>query len=205
MRIRRASPCTATLIPRGLEVRPCDLDSCNGADLTNRFRSQIKREEAKLARDRRTTHLPRGWLLAGVHCEFDPTAELFQFHYHCIAADHMIAVLDELRNQPLYRHLKGDRVRDRVRISRKPLNNLPAPLGYPWQLFWPSRARGDGTDDEVGFNQLHRMKRRIPDPYHTQQLLWLDRQRIEDMTLMMGLRVGPNGFVKTYTNDGGLS
>ena len=196
---------TATLIPRSLEVRPADLGRWTATNLMNRFRSQIKRAETRLKADPKLPlkTLSPGWLLAGLHCEFDPTAKLFQFHYHCIAAGHMIAVLDGLRTESLYRRAANDRVRDRVRMSRKPLDRLPAPLGYPWQLFWPARARGDGTDDEVGFNQLHRMKRRIPEPYHTQQLLWLDRQRIEDMTLLMGLRIGPDEFVRTYTNDGG--
>lgn len=201
MRIKRASVVTATLIPRGLEVSPEDLENWHSADLMNRLRSQINRQEAKLRADR--LQLTIGWLLAGLHCEFDHTACIWQFHYHLIASGHFIAVLDGLRGTALYEHVANDRVRYRVRMSRKPLDNLPSPLGYPWQLFWPARARGDGSDDLVGFGQLHRRKQRVPDPYHTQMLLWLDRQRIEDMSLLIGLRISRDGFVKTYTNERG--
>ena len=201
MSVRRASPCTATLIPRGVEVRPAGLSGCTAKALMNRLRSQVKRAEASLAADGRLCGDDHGWLVAGLHNEFDPTAKLYQLHYHVIASGQMIAVLDELRNQRTYKHQPGDRVRDRVRMSRKPLDNLPAPLGYPWQLFWPARARSDGSDDDIGFKQLHRGKRRLPEPYHTQMLLWLDRQRIEDMTLLIGLRIGRDGFAKTYTDE----
>lgn len=190
------------MIPRDLEVQPQNLEKWTAAALINRLRSQIKRAEATLAKIGGGGSLKRGWLIGGLHCEFDPTAALYQFHYHLIASDHMIAVLDQMRKQRIYRRQPGDRVRDRIRMSRQPLDNLPAPLSYPWQLFWPARARGDGSDDEIGFSQLHRLKRRIDDPYHTQTLLWLDQQRVEDMTLLMGVRVGAGGFVKTYMNEG---
>jgi len=202
---RRTHVVTATLIPRGLEVRPADLDNWTSAAILNRLRSQITRAEAIATEAGNLRGAKRGWLLAGMHCEFDPTGQLYQFHYHALASGHMIRVLDSLRAKPLYRRKTRDRVRDRVRMSRKPLNNLPAPLGYPWQLFWPNRARGDGSDDGIGFNQLNRRKRRLPEPYHTQMLLWLDRQQIEEMTLMIGLRVGRGGLEKTYTDEEGCT
>lgn len=203
MKIERAPVVTATHIPRGVEVQAPNLDAITAKETMNRFRSQVVRTEAALRKVGELNGVRRGWLLAGFHNEFDPTAELYTPHYHSIASGHMIAVLDAMRNSRLYRPRPDDRVRHRVRISRKPLHTLPAPLGYPWQLFWPSRARNDGSDDSVGFTQLRRGKQRLPEPYHTQALLWLDRQRIEDMTLMIGLRVGRDGLVKTYT-DGEL-
>jgi hypothetical protein len=86
------------------------------------------------------------------------------------------------------------RVRRPVRRSRKPLADLPRPLAYIWQGWWPAHARGDGSTAE-GNNQRHRRKRHIPEPFHSQSLLWLDRERIDDMTLMIGLYVGSEGFV----------
>lgn len=201
MSVKRASPAAFTLLPRGLEVTPADLFTVQPSAITNQIRSQVNRAGADEA---------SGWLVAGIHSEFDPTAELFTLHVHGIAARGMIDVVDELRSTRPYcrrppSEASDDRVAQRIRMTRKPLTDLPRPLTYLWQSFWPSKARGDDSDDDVGFGQLHRDKRRIPEPYHTQMLLWLDRQRIEDMTLLINLSIGRDGFspsARSYINRG---
>ena len=86
------------------------------------------------------------------------------------------------------------RARHPVRRSRQPLTDLPRPFAYLWQGWWPAHRRGDGSGVE-GSNQRHRRKRQIPEPFHSQSLLWLDRERIDDTTLLMGLYVGKQGLV----------
>jgi hypothetical protein len=83
-----------TLIPTGLLVRPGDLTGIQAGPLMNRLRAQLNRAGAASA---------NGWLIAALHCDFDPTAELFQFHYHGIAAGEMVEVIERLRGQGPYK------------------------------------------------------------------------------------------------------
>ena len=83
-----------TLIPGGLQVRPEDLDRYRARQLMNRLRAQLNRAGAGTA---------SGWLVAALHCDFDPTAELYQFHYHRVAAGGMIGDIDRLRLQTPYK------------------------------------------------------------------------------------------------------
>lgn len=94
MTVSRASPAAFRLIPRGLEVAPADLRACSGSTLMNRLRSQLVRAGSAEA---------LGWLIAGLHCEYDPTADLLQFHFHGLASSGMIDVIDTLREQIPYR------------------------------------------------------------------------------------------------------
>jgi hypothetical protein len=115
----------------------------------------------------------------------------------------MIPVVDSLRTLPNYRSTRTlpngewSPVFRRVWIRRKPLFNLPDPLAYLVQSFWPSRPVYISDD---GKRRRVREKRRIPEPYHSQVLLWLDQWRLVDLTLMIGLRVTKSGLIRTKRN-----
>ena len=76
-------------------------------------------------------------------------------------------------------------------MSKKPLFNLPEPLTYVVQSSYPHRPTFVDKDGEL---RRGTRKRRIPEPYHTQWLLWMDRWSIDDMLLLSGLRVTRSGF-----------
>ena len=125
--------------------------------------------------DRAGVRSAGGWLLAGLHAEFDIRREGYDFHYHCIGAGEKIAAIDEgLRGLPKYQqgqpepHEVGLPEHPRVRISRAPLYNLPDPLTYVVQSSYPHRPT---FVDKNGTLRRGTRKRRIPEPYHTQWLL----------------------------------
>ena len=112
----------------------------------------------------------------------------------------MVEVIDRLRKLPNYKtqkYLKDGTlspVYRRIKMTRKPLTNLPRPITYLLQSYWPQRALFISDD---GARRRARRKRRIAEPQHSQVLLWLDKWNIRDLTLMVGLRVTKTGLQQT--------
>lgn len=171
-----------TAIPRGWSFTPGTLETADPRKLLARLRSQLNRAGAKDA---------DGFLIAHLHGEFEPQSRIYQLHVHGIAAGGMIAAIDRLRTTPSY--TSDGLVRGRMHISRKPLKDIPYPLGYPFKSYWPCRRIG--RVGREGLIKRQRGHHRIPEPYHSQVLLWLDRWSVSDLTLLMNLRVGRDGFV----------
>lgn len=182
---------TFTVIPATWEYPADQLAGVDPVEMINGLRVALYGRGAGQA---------SGWLIAFVHSEHDPVGDVYRFHVHGIAYGEMIDVIDRLRTLPNYRsclHLSdGSRspVYRRVRRTRKPLRNLPAPITYILQSFWPARALVISKDGE---RYRARRKGRIKEPRHSQVLLWLDQHRLEDLTLMIGLRVTQNGLKQT--------
>ena len=132
-----------------------------------------------------------GYLFACIHGEFDPTTGLFHLHLHSLAGGEMLVVLSRVRKLPAYRSRRGAGEKQKVKIGSQPLDNLPYPLTYIVQSSWPSRWRGEVRGKSV----RGEIRGRIPEPFHTAYLLWLDRWSLQDITLMIGLYVGRNGLV----------
>ncbi len=138
-----------------------------------------------------------GYLFAGLHGEYVKTTNKFRLHVHGIAYGEMIDVVDELRHSPKMRgypkpakgQVKAKR-KTAVRINRLPMTNRPKYYTYTLQSYWPSRVYEDPKTGE----EIRGRRGRIPDPHHTAYLLWLDRWRVEDLSLLMGLRVTDDGF-----------
>lgn len=184
-----------TIIPATGERAGEDLTNVNPTSLKGSLLSALYGRGAGLS---------HGWLIAFLHSEHDPIADVYRFHWHGIASGEMVEVVDRLRDLPNYRsrlHLPDGSlspVYRRVRLTRKRLRNLPAPLTYLLQSFWPARAL---VISEEGKRYRARRKGRIKEPRHTQALLWLDKQRLQDLTLMIGLRVTANGLKQTKSNS----
>lgn len=180
----RSSPNNFTaLLPDGV-VDVSGLLEFDPARRLQAFRSTLNRRGAAEA---------SGFLFACIHGEFDPTTCLFHLHLHGLASDGYLDLLDSLRSLPAYRSARGSGEKQKVRIGRRPLDNLPYPLTYIVQSSWPSRWRGEID----GVAQRSAIRARIPEPYHTAHLLWLDRWSLQDVTLLMGLRVTPDGMALT--------
>lgn len=148
-----------------------------------------------------------GYLFACLHGEFveSVTGGYFDIHVHGLACGRFVAAIDSLRHRPKY-HPKswskpGDRAKfPRVRVSRGPLTNLPKPMTYCVQAFWPAKAMTKRGSIKTQRGQ----RRRIPEPFHTQLLIWLDRWKLQDITLLMGIRATKKGLQpgkKSYTNE----
>jgi hypothetical protein len=174
---------TFTLIGRGWAFAAGSLSDADAIKLLASVRSDLNRCGAKVA---------DGWLILGIHGEYDPGTGMYQLHVHGVAADGMIGVVDRLRDRPKYRSKRtGPDKIQRVRISEQPLTDLPSPLTYVVQSFWPCRWSGEVGEDRFA---RQRRKGRIPEPQHTEVLLWLDRWSLADLILIMKLRVTKGGL-----------
>ena len=188
--IERSKPArvsTATLIPTDGRLTLAQLASLDPRKPLEKHRADFNRYGAGKA---------DGWAVVGIHGDFENETELFQIHYHIVAADGMIDVIERLRGARKYRRPADQRALNYrpIRRSRKALTNLPGPLTYILKGFWPAKRRGLVASGE---EKRNRKASRIPEPFHTQLLLFLDRWSLEDITLLMKLGVGKRGFVRS--------
>lgn len=180
-----------TIIPRTWEFAPHELEDVEPAKLMAALIAALYGQGAGDA---------NGWAIAFLHGEWDPIAQVFRLHVHGLAYGEMVEVIDRLRTLPNYqtrKHLEDGTlspVYRRVVITRKKLTDLPRPITYVLQSFWPARAIVISDD---GTRRRARRKGRIAEPYHTHVLLWLDRWKIAALTLMVGLRVTKDGLIQT--------
>ena len=191
------APITCTLFPRGWEVPAGQLRGFN--------------PEVKLAALRRLINshggdVADGYLVAFIDGEFEPRRAVYQMHLHVLAAGEFRRVTDKaLRSCPTFRPNRAaygvsEWVYRRIRVDPG-LSNLPRQLTYLVKGYWPSRWQGFNA---AGKLIRARGKKRIPEPHHTEVLLWMDRWRLNDIALLMNVRAGRSGFVlapRAYTND----
>ena len=182
---------TATVIPCVWEFTPEQLQTVDPRFLMRSFRTALYRAGAGDV---------DGWLFAYLHGEFDPLAKVFRLHIHLACTKTMVPVLDRLRTMRNYRSTRllpdgtPSPVFRRVWVRRKRLTNMPDPVTYIVQSFWPARPIHINAS---GKRSRLRQKGAIREPYHSQVLLWMDRWRIQDLTLMVGLRVTRAGLIRT--------
>lgn len=134
-----------------------------------------------------------GYLAGALHSEFVPETNTFRMHLHAIAAGPKIDDVDRMRSSPMlksYVDTLGDRsIKKRAVKIQRALTNYPDPLTYALQAFAPARVFGSpGNGEQRG------RRRRIPEPWHSQYLLWLDQYRLEDLVLLIGVRVTKDGL-----------
>lgn len=174
-----------TLIPRHWEIASGHLQNfCPERALRN-FRRILNLYGANTA---------KGFFYAAIHGSFDPMSKKYQLHLHGLASGKMVDVLERLRQTTNLNSTKGDleaeNVRQRISVSRKRIDNIPRTVSYTLKTYWPSRigkAQANGQSVPTG-------KRRIPDPYHAEYLLWLDCQEAHNLILTIGLSASRQGY-----------
>ena len=180
----------ATLLPRGLTFPADQLRNVSPPVLKRRLQSALDRAGVTAA---------QGYLFAGLHGEFDSIAAEYHLHWHLVVGGDKLAALERLRESATFarnRRFDGTALEPaRVRISRLPLTNLPEPLTYSLQSSWPNRPRG--TNADTGDRWRGSIRTRIPEPYHAQWLMWMDRWSIGDFVVLNGLRATSEGFELT--------
>ncbi|SUJ31866.1 Uncharacterised protein [Sphingomonas paucimobilis] len=176
---------TFTLIPKWGKVDCDSLALVDPVKMLERLRAAFNRAGAGQV---------GGWLIVGIHGEHDPTKGVYVIHFHGYCTGGMIGVIDRLRGQPSFKskHQRKDGSDvQRVHRSRAPLDNLPRPLTYPFQGFWPAKASFVAQNER---SKRQRRKHRIKEPMHSEVLLWLARWRIQDLVLLLGIRVTKSGM-----------
>ncbi len=133
-----------------------------------------------------------GWLYAMLDGEFDGSTEGFTLHYQGLATEGMIPVLRALRKQKQFRRGRSDRrnypqiwVSRKLKIDRfkKP---LPSPITYANKSLW---LQHNSRICEDGERRRHGRKHRITGIHRVRHLLWLHRQPVKDLVLLMHLSV----------------
>lgn len=166
-----------------------DFSDQPAAHLTEQFRSLLNRHGASDA---------DGWLLAKLDCEFDTHNRLSRHHLHGVACGGMIEVLDRMRESAAFRSqrspaIKGRRIARPLQIQRRIMTNLPMPLSYILKGHYSARWLGVTSKGQV---KRGNRPIRIPEPYGTQALLWLDRQPFPDMFVMHGLTIRKGQLIR---------
>lgn len=179
-----------TFVPPRWQFTNQDLLDVDPAKLLNEFRSQIVR----LAKADQT-----GILFTAIDVAHNPGTGVFQLHLHGIASGGLLKAVQALKTVPRFKSYrakgadpegqlgaKDDRVMTPVKVSHRYLHHLPRPLLYIMKQAWFAYRR-----DAAGKGGR---PRRIPGHAHTIALLFRDRWDQPSLTLMMGMRVGRDGF-----------
>lgn len=136
-----------------------------------------------------------GWAFFGLHGEYLEQTDQWHIHVHGLVAGEMIDRCQALRKSKKYRSLRegrspaSERGATPVEFTQEAPRDLWRQTAYRFQSFWP-----------VGGKER---RNRIPEPRHSQWLMWMDRYQPSDLCLMIGLRVEKGQLVRTgkaYTN-----
>ncbi|MDE2171748.1 MAG: hypothetical protein KGJ57_20350 [Sphingomonadales bacterium] len=180
-----------TLLPKGMWTSADDLQTLKPKTLMSRLRHDLRR--AGLA------DYP-GFVFAGLDAEFDVNRQGYDMHYEVILCGPTREPFDLLREKPKYQGAcvraaaYGLPARPRVWIEAIDRATLPHPLTYAIKSHW-NHVPTIPTD-EGGMRRVS-TKGRIPEPHHSAWLMWMDRQKINDLTLCMGMRPTKEGFMLT--------
>jgi hypothetical protein len=172
-------------------LSPAEFRKCHPRRICAKLRADLLRAARKLGF--KSVADCDGFVLAfvhGEHTQFDDGVEYVHLHFHAIATGDWVDIVEEMRGQRGYR--PTDRVRSPIRASRK-LTDLPRTLSYLVKGYWP--GKWCGLVDGVGRQRRTRDHRRIPEPHHSDILVWLDECDPSDMVLKMGVKQNKYGFV----------
>jgi len=146
---------------------PRRLDGVNATTIKGQFKTHLGR--AKI------NSLP-GLLVGFLHGEFEPSSGIYQLHFHLLTTKKKAAAIKtSLKGRWGYvRTATGSNP-----IVRRPIRDRPVQFSYLLQGFWPEKSIV--TID--GKQKRTRTKQRIREPFHTQHLLWLNRQKLNDIMI----------------------
>lgn len=180
---------TVTVMVRGWQFEPRELHRVDPRRLLEQFRADLNR--CGLSKT-------DGFAFFGLHGEYNSLTGKFDLHIHGVYAGGIGDVLQALRKRPKYRPVviehEGARKKvNRVKVSTRPMENMPYPITYVLQSWWP--RRDTFIDGEKG-KMKRSSRKRIPHSPHARWLLWMDRWTVSDLTLMVRMRVTKKGLVR---------
>ncbi len=158
---------TTTVLKDAWCVYPEELLALKPLRLKNQFGSDLKRTGLADHPDPLV-----GWF----HGEFEPTSGTIPIHVHLATTPAKATLLRERLRQLAGYPLTATGA---PAIRRSPVRDPARQLSYLLKAYWPQKAvRLVG-----GKLQRDRRHHRIGEPYHSLVLLWLDRQRLRDLTI----------------------
>ena len=178
-----------TLIPRGLSIAPDDLPGLDPKKENQKLRVTSNRAGANSRAE--------GWIFAYLEGEYNPATDMIQMHWHLIVVgDDMVSAIKRLRQLPRFKRRMGarynhDGVKMRIQVKRIRQSRLHRAINYATKGTWYQKWRDEGAD---GARKIQKFRGRIQEPTGSKVLLWLDRWKVGDMTMMLNLWVGKNGL-----------
>lgn len=180
-----------TVVPEGWSVLLGMLYGIDPVRLLEAFRQHLYRSATVLGLNL------EGQLFVALHGAYDPATKTFPVHLHGLARGGMIPIVDGLRDLPKYRRAMPNDGRDAantpVHISSGPSANMPDQLTYMLKRYWPERETYLDTD---GLRKAYGGPTKgIRGPAYAEHLAFLNNWRLEDLTMIMGMRATSKGLV----------
>lgn len=160
---------TFTLIKNSWRFTPAQLDNVSSQLLKLQFRADLESIDL-LSID--------GPFLAFLHGEFDPVSGVYQLHIHGVTIDEKAKALSSLKGRRGYVKTPTGS----APIWTAAINDRPTQFSYLLKSYWPEK----GVRVINGSIKRDRTPQRIKEPFHSQVLLWMDDQRLIDLTLFSG-------------------
>lgn len=173
------------IMPRCWEIPADGLARWKAQAMMKAFRAQLLHAGAGYA---------NGYVFCAIDGEFVDFCNTWRLSVQGIATGEMIDVVDGLRHcrkfKPTGVTKEGKR---RTVVQLREVYNRSSPYTYCLKSLWNVRSFFDeDKGKEVRLNMGN--YRRIPDPHLAELLIWLDRWRLEDLSLMVHLRVTDEGL-----------
>lgn len=179
-------PVFATVIPHKARVPHGELHRFDARKFMQCFRTDLNRAGASSA---------TGGLVAGLDIDSDPRTEQYTPHVHAIVWGGHVDAINNLRKTENYRFDPDALARNSGAIHPIMLievrDRAIEAMTYIMKTF--SSERPTYVDSE-GETKRWSGRRRLREPQHTEMMLWLNKQRLSDIYLMMGVRVTRKGF-----------
>lgn len=158
---------TTTVLKDAWRVRPQDLLALDPLRFKNQFVADLNRTGIAAYPDP---------LVGFFHGEFEPTSGTIPLHVHLETTAQKAALLSERLRQLSGYQLTATGA---SAIRRSPVRDPARQMSYLFKSYWPQKA----VRLIRGKVQRDRVHHRIGEPYHSLVLLWLDRQRLVDLTI----------------------
>lgn len=160
---------TFTVIKNSWRFTPETMDTVSSEDLKIQFRADLDSIDLMSI---------NGPLLAFLHGEFDPVAGIYQLHFHGVTTGEKAKALGKLKGRRGY----VETPTGSPPIWTSLVNDRHAQLSYLLKSYWPEK----GVRLVDGRTKRDRNFQRIKEPFHSQVLLWMDGQRLINLTLFSG-------------------
>lgn len=171
------------LMPRCWEIPSEELLSFDPKRIIRPFRAMLQHYGSSRA---------DGYLFAGIDGEFYEPEKVFRLHLQGIAAAGMVDVVKRLRRTRKFKPTGGTSSgRKRTVLRMEKVHSRPDPYTYAIKSSWFVKSF---FCPDQGKEIRLKKPRRIPDPHHARYLQWLDQWRVEDLTVLVGLRVRSDGL-----------
>ncbi len=179
-RFKLAAIKSVTILNKRWRVRAKDLLKFDPKKVLRQFHQHLNRSGV--------ASIP-GVLICQLDCEFDPVSQVFVFHIHCIGTETKVRALHRLKDKPSWGYVKTPT--GSAPIVVKPIVDPVRKTAYMEKLFIQSKGVRTGN----GKLERDKKGRRLPEPFHSQWLLWLFRQKNSDFRMLQRCRMLPCGHV----------